>query len=221
MTELVSLPVVDCWNAIGVKGDRSCPKLQEVIHCHNCGVFADAARAFLDRPAPPGYLAEITQELSLEAQARVPQTVSVVVFEVGEQLLAIDTKAVVEVTTPRVPHRVGHRTGRVFSGLVNIHGQLELCCSLAGLLQIDASKSAAKAGQARMLLVEHEGLRWSFEAAAVHGVQRFEAADISAAPATSQHDASSYVQQVLRFGERRAGHLDLVRTFQALEASLR
>jgi chemotaxis-related protein WspD len=184
-------------------------------------VFADAARAFLDRPAPPGYLSEVTLELSRDVRARVPQTVSVVVFEVGDQLLAIDTKAVVEVTTPRAPHRVGHRTGRVFSGLVNIHGQLELCGSLAGLLQIDASKGASKAGQARMLLVEHEGLRWSFEAAAVHGVERFESAEISPVPATAQQDVASYVQQVLRFGERRVGHLDLERTFRALEASLR
>lgn len=221
MSDDLALPIVDCWNGIGVKGDRSCPKLRDVIHCHNCSVFADAARAFLDRPAPPGYLTEITAELSRETVARVPQTVSVVVFEVGEQLLAIDTKAVVEVTTPRAPHRVGHRTGRVFCGIVNIHGQLELCCSLAGLLQIDASKSTAKPGQARMLLVEYEGLRWSFEATAVHGVQRFEGADISTVPATAQQDVASYMQHVLCFGDRRVGHLDLSRTFRALETSLR
>jgi len=220
VTDALALPVVDCWNDIGVKGDRSCPKLREAIHCHNCSVFADAARAFLDRPAPPGYLSEVTASFAGETRARAPESVSVVLFELGDQLLAIDTRAVVEVTSPRPAHRVGHRTGRVFSGVVNIHGQLELCCSLQGLLQIEAARPADRAGS-RMLLVEHEGLRWAFEVLAVHGVQRFEAADISPVPATAQQDVASYMLQVLRFGERRAGHLDLGKTFRALEASLR
>ncbi|MDF3065623.1 MAG: CheW-like domain protein [Polyangiaceae bacterium] len=221
MRESLTLPVVDCWNTIGVKGDRSCDKLPAAIHCHNCPVFAEAARAFLDREAPPGYLQEVTEGLSRAAPARTSETVSVVVFEVGDQLLAIDTQAVVEVTAPRTPHRVGHRTGRIFSGLVNIHGQLELCCSLHGLLQIEVGATRAPAAHARMLLVEHEGQRFSFEVAAVHGVHRFGTADSSAVPATSQQDAASYVRQLLRFGERRVGHLDLAKTFRALEASLK
>ena len=47
----------DCWNQIGVSGDRSCPELETFIHCRNCPVFAAAARTFFDRPAPEGYLA--------------------------------------------------------------------------------------------------------------------------------------------------------------------
>ena len=220
MSTGLSLPVVtDCWNSIGVKGDRSCPKLTEVIHCHNCEVFADAARAFLDRPAPATYVEEVSASLSRSVDGKLSEAVSAVVFEIGDQLFAIDTKAVVEVTSPRKPHRIGHRSGRVFAGIVNIHGQLELCCSLAGLLQIDAVGAAMP--HARMLLVEHGGLRWSFEVDAVHGVQRFEPSAVSPAPATLQHEATSYVQGVLHVGERRAGHLDLDRTFRALETSLR
>jgi chemotaxis-related protein WspD len=220
MSEIVALPVVDCWNSIGVKGDRSCPKLRDAIHCHNCEVFADAARTFLDRPAPDGYLAEVTASFARATEPKKAQAVSVVLFEIGDQLLAIDTKAVVEVTSPRRPHRVGHRNGRIFSGVVNIHGQLELCCSLSGLLHIEASGGAAGKSP-RMLLIEHDGLRWSFEVDAVHGVHRFDAPDVTPVPATSQQDIASYMRNVLRFGERRAGQLDLDKTFRALESSLR
>src|SRR5258705_3293117 len=113
MSELATLPIVDCWNSIGVKGDRSCPKLREVIHCHNCSVFADAARAFLDRAAPSGYVDEVSTSLARADEAKAERAISVVVFEVGDQLFAIDTKAVVEVTSPRTAHPVGHRHGRV------------------------------------------------------------------------------------------------------------
>ena len=39
--------VGDCWNTIGVSGDRSCPELNTHIHCRSCPVFAAAARASL------------------------------------------------------------------------------------------------------------------------------------------------------------------------------
>lgn len=221
MSDAVSLPLVDCWNGIGVKGDRTCPKLKDVIHCHNCEVFADAARAFLDRPVPAGYSREVTASFANAAVSKRQEAVSALVFEVGTQLLAIDTKAVVEVTSTRRVHRVGHRSGRIFSGIVNIHGQLELCCSLSGLLQIDTLTGDTSKPSARMLLVEHAGLRWSFEVGAVLGVQRFESEQVSAVPATSQQDGVAFMQHVLSFGERRAGQLDLEKTFRALESSLR
>ena len=48
----------DCWNRIGVYGDRSCPELSTFVHCRNCPVFAAAARSLLRPPRPEGYLAE-------------------------------------------------------------------------------------------------------------------------------------------------------------------
>lgn len=221
MTDALVLPVIDCWNSIGVNGDRSCGKLRDAIHCHNCSVFADAARAFLDRPAPPGYSSEITESLVAAPEQPASNAVSAVVFDVADQLFAIDTRAMVEVTTSRVVHRVGHRSGRIFSGIVNIHGQLELCCSLAGLLQVGDAPSAEKGDRARMLLVELDGLRWCFAVAAVHGVHRFEETDIAPVPAASQQGSVAYLRHVFRYADKHVGYLDLERTFRALEASVR
>ena len=41
--------VDDCWNRIGVFGDKSCPRLERHIHCRNCEVYGAAAIALLDR----------------------------------------------------------------------------------------------------------------------------------------------------------------------------
>src|SRR3954471_24347257 len=56
--------VGDCWNQIGTSGDGSCPELRTHVHCRNCPVFAAAARAFFDRPAPGGYLGEWPRSLA-------------------------------------------------------------------------------------------------------------------------------------------------------------
>lgn len=36
-------------NRIGIHGDRSCPLLEEHIHCRNCAVYSAAATRLLDR----------------------------------------------------------------------------------------------------------------------------------------------------------------------------
>jgi len=45
----------DCWNEIGVRGDRSCPRLKEHGHCRNCPVFSSAAAVRLDAQLPTDY----------------------------------------------------------------------------------------------------------------------------------------------------------------------
>ena len=43
------------------RGRPQLPRAETHVHCRNCPVFAAAARAFFDRPAPEGYLAEWTR----------------------------------------------------------------------------------------------------------------------------------------------------------------
>src|SRR3954470_7772540 len=142
--------VGDCWNRIGTSGDRSCPELQTHVHCRNCPVFASAARAFFDRPAPGGYLAEWTRWL---AQSEEPggheagetiaggerDRVGVLIFRLGQEWLAFRTQTVAEGTLPRPVHRIPHRSNDVLIGLVNLRGQLQLCISLSGLLGVESA----------------------------------------------------------------------------------
>src|SRR5262249_34761523 len=133
----VSGPIDDCWNRIGVSGDRTCPELETTIHCRNCPVFASAAKSFFERPAPAGYLAERPRLLASSEAPSDSVEVSLLIFRLFGEWLALDTRAVVEVTTPRPVHRIPHRSGQVLIGLVNLRGQLQLCVSLHGLLGVD------------------------------------------------------------------------------------
>src|SRR5947209_7840285 len=98
---MTSLPVVtevrDCWNTIGVRGDRSCPELVEFVHCQNCPVFAAAGRGLLDAPSPEGYLEEWTERLAEELEELSCDTRSVLVFRVADEWLALPVEALVEV----------------------------------------------------------------------------------------------------------------------------
>src|SRR5579883_797895 len=125
----------DCWNRIGVWGDRSCPELAQVVHCRNCPVFAAAGRRFLDGPSPQGYLEEWTERLALPIEETATDVQSVLVFRLGDEWLALRVQVLVEVTTQRPIRRIPRRAG-LLAGLVNIRGELHLCVRLAQLLGI-------------------------------------------------------------------------------------
>src|SRR5208282_1093127 len=136
----------DCWNRIGVSGDRSCPELISFVHCRNCPVFAAAARSFFNRPAPEGYLAEWSRWLAGSDDHDAGKTdkrhedseglqshgagLSVLIFRLGAEYLAFRTQVLAEVTRLHPVHHVPHRSNQILAGLVNLRGQVELCVSL-------------------------------------------------------------------------------------------
>jgi chemotaxis-related protein WspD len=224
----------DCWNRIGVNGDRSCPELTSFVHCRNCPVFAAAARTFFDRPAPEGYLAEWARWLAdsdglrphgdadgtgdLEDGGIVAhrEGVSVLIFRLGGEWLAFRTRTVVEVTTPRPVHRVPHRSNRVLVGLVNLQGRAELCISMHGLLGVEAPASASP--RLVVLRDRDRAETWAFAADEVLGVHRVPRGQWGAVPSTLVNPAVGFSQAVLSWNDRSIGLLDEQRVFAALRS---
>ncbi len=219
-----ALPVVDdCWNRIGVRGDHSCPELKTAIHCQNCGVFAAATQLFFDRAQGSDYQREVTSLVAEADVAARDQSESVVAFVLGAEAFALSTRSFVEVTEQRPVHRVAHRTNRVFSGIVNVHGQLELCVSLAGLLEVEPDANAAGGERyLRMVVAEDdERRRWVFRADRVLGVHLVPKHEFQAPPSTLVRKTQSYVARVFRLGEQQVGYLDGAALFAAFERSVR
>ena len=234
---LTSLPIAagDCWNRIGTAGDRTCPELETHIHCHNCPVFASAARTFFDRPAPQRYLAEWTQWLarcpetvSLEAGASAAQSdrdlVSVLIFRLGREWMAFPTQAIAEVTVPRPIHRIPHRSNAILIGLVNLRGQLQLCISLHGLLGLESPQSSATgssptSGSRLIVLRNRERLEsWIFEAEEVLGVHRLPRSQMRSVSSTLANPEVSFSQAILSWENRSVSFLDEQRVFAALRS---
>jgi chemotaxis-related protein WspD len=220
---------VDCWNQIGVFGDQSCPELSSFTHCRNCHVFAAAARTFFQRPAPPGYLAEWSQWLGAASEADAcageqedredllahGAGIGVLIFRLGTEWLAFRTRSVAEVTTLRPVHRIPHRFNHVCAGLVNLHGQLQLCVSLHGLLGVELPASASR------LVVIHDGSlgeTWAFAADEVLGVRHVHPSQRRGVPATLANPAVGFSQAILTWNGQAIGLLDEERIFSALRS---
>ena len=208
----------DCWNRIGVNGDGSCPELVEHIHCRNCPVFASAARAFFHRKAPAGYLEEWADLLGRPVAPRSGDEANLLVFRLGEEWLAVALGVVAEVTTTRPVHRVPHRSNSVFTGLVSLRGQLQLCVSLHGLL--DVARVESEAGSttfARLVVLRASSETWAFEADEVAGVRRVPAEGLKKVPSTLANPAGSFGRAVFAWDEGRSVDvLDEPRVFAAL-----
>jgi chemotaxis-related protein WspD len=211
-------PVGDCWNRIGVGGDRTCPALEEHVHCRNCPVFAGAARAFFDRKAPEGYLAEWSEILGRPAEKGSADDSALLVFRLGGEWLALSLSVVAEVTQPRPVHRVPHRSGRVLAGLVALRGQLQLCVSLHGLLGVAPSDPAVDPSpNPRLVVIRKDSETWAFQAEEVAGVRRVARDRLQKVPSTLANPLGSFGRAVFIGDDGKSVDvLDESRVFESL-----
>lgn len=208
----MSRAIDDCWNRIGVRGDRSCPRLQQQVHCRNCSVFNEAALTVMQRALPAGYQEEWSAHYAQAPQAAPQLDRSALVFRIGVEWLALPTQVVRFVGENTAIRRLPHRSGPVLLGLVNLRGQIYPCMSLAQLLQIQAHGKAAAGQDARarpcMLAVTLAGHALALPVVDVLGVQQY-AHDALLVPSTALNEAAPrFIEGVLSLGERRIGCLD-------------
>ena len=221
----VELPRIDdCWNTIGVRGDRTCPRLAEAVHCRNCPVYADAGRTLFDRPPPDGYAAEWAERLAAPDPEPPGAAHPVLLFRVGDEWFALDVAVAIEVAPHRPVRRVPHQTDRVLAGLVNIRGELQLAVSLPHLLGTarpddDAPGAAGRA--ARMVVVEQAGARWVLVADAVADLYYAPARDLTALPSTVAVGSRVFTRSTFAWGGHTVGYLDADRLFAALRRTFR
>jgi len=224
-------PVADsdpCWRTIGVNGDRSCARLEELVHCHNCPVFADAGQTLLERVPPADYLAARTAQLAHEVDEQAAGSEAVVVFKVAEEWLALNVDAVVEVAPPRTIHRIPSRSNQIFEGIVNLRGELQLCVSLRTLLGIDPAnavgtglnRSRASEAKQRLLVCQQGGDRWACAVDEVVGVWRVRLDEFGNVPATIARGAKRLTNSVFEWNGNRVGRLAGDRLFAALRESI-
>lgn len=214
-----------CWNQIGVTGDRSCPELKTFIHCRNCPVYSAAGRRLLEREIPAGYLEEWTHLLRSETETthHVASTgpLSVVIFRLANEWLALPAKLFKEVTDLSPIHTLPHRSNQIFLGLVSIRGEIQVCISLKALLGLEAGENQSlPTTHERMVVVEKEASRWVFLVDEIYGIHRFHADEFGNVPATVAKVPETYTKGILNWQNQNVSYLDDELLFYILNKKL-
>lgn len=213
-------PLDDCWNRIGVRGDKSCPLLIEHIHCRNCAVYAAAAIRLLDRYA---LQRDGADELDTQPAAVAEATRSLVVFRLGEEWLALATRVLVEVAPPAPIHTLPHQRASALLGIANVRGALLTCLSLVELLGLDGTGKPAPTGKRvapRMLVLGVAGGNLLAPVDEVDGIHAFSLELLAAAEQDNTLDAAKCSRGVLQWRERSVRLLDEERLLQSMIRSL-
>jgi len=219
------LTTVACWKEIGVFGDSSCERLEEYGHCRNCEEYSLLARTLFDRAIPPGELEEWTQQLAGEKQVAVEETVSLLVFRVRTEWLALPTLCFQEALDLRPVHVVPFRTSKIFRGLVNVNGELLPCVSLGDLLRL-SDETGAKSGETkvrpRMIVVTmgKNTERFVFAVDEVLGVRQVCPAKALKVPMSLSKCPTSMTQGVIQLEGKSVGWLDDEKFKASLQGSL-
>ena len=209
----------DCWNRIGVYGDKSCPLLPQHIHCRNCAVYAAAATRLLDRYA---FVQDEQEFAAPQALEHAHATRSLVVFRMGGEWLGLATRCLDEVAPLQSIHSLPHQRSRALMGVANVRGALVPCLSLVELLGLDPTVSVTTAQRVmpRMLIVAAPGGPVVVPVDEVDGIHTIEERVLTAASLSGDHASAIYTRGVLQWKNRSLRWLDEEQLLGAITRSL-
>jgi len=202
----------DCWNRIGVHGNKQCPLLERHIHCRNCEVYAAAATRLLDR------YALIEADLAhADAPVETSAGRSLLLFRLGEEWLALATACLAEIAPQQPVHSLPHQRSRVLQGVANVRGALVPCLSLGDLLGVERLSEPARSGRAmpRMLILAAAGGPVVIAVDEIDGIHRLDTALLDA-----DEDTAPFTAAVLQWRGRSVRVLDDQQLLSAVQRSL-
>ncbi len=209
-----ALAIDDCWNRIGVHGDKSCPLLAEHIHCRNCAVYSAAATRLLDRYT----LQHDDRDLAHAPLDTDIVTRSLLMFRLGEEWLGLTTRSLVEVAPFQPIHSLPHQRSRALLGVANVRGALVACLSLVELLDLEPGGAVVASARVmpRMLIVAAQGGPVVVPVDEVDGIHAIDERVLGAA----SQSVAKYTRGVLKFKGRSLRWLDEEQLLSAMTRSL-
>lgn len=225
-TAMVMAAVDDCWNRIGIQGDRSCERLPPHVHCRNCPVYASAAKALLDRLPPRMESTATGVQMASNAARELTRPLSLLVFRVEREWLGLPTRSLDEVAPVRPVHALPQRRDPALIGVVNVRGSLTVCVSLSRLLSLapqpvpPTGEGHERAGLPRMLVLAVGGRGVVLPVDEVDGIHGIAAGAVEPLPATLSGSAVKFSRGLVQCGSRSVGLLDEAALAHAIDRSL-
>lgn len=145
------------------------------------------------------------------------EIVSLVVFRLNTEWLALPIYCFKEVFHHRLIHRVPHRQGKILMGIINLRGELQLCINLNQLLGINsqAEQPSFNTRQPRMIAINKEDALWVFPVDEV-GIDVWNMSELKNVPVNLSKSATNYLKGIMTKGSRSIGLLDEELLFYSL-----
>lgn len=200
------LKIDDCWNRIGMwrSGKERCPELDKVIHCRNCPVFSKTGRTLLRTAAPEGYRSEWTRILAAEKSIKPDNVKAAFVFRTGNDWLGLPSHMIQEIVTMAKIHTIPNTRSKVLWGLVNIHGQLQICVSIGRVLGIKKRKRTEEEldpnyiSPERLVVVLQDHHLVAFPVSEVQGIVHYTTDMVKDPPVTISASKAVYTEGILQ-----------------------
>ena len=213
MKDLVVLKEQNCWKRIGVWGKETprCPELKRVIHCRNCEVFTQTGRNLLERDLPEEYKDEWTQVLVEKKEEEFPGTLAVVIFRIQGEWLALAAQLFAEIIDPGPVHSLPHSKHQALLGVINVHGEIQLCVSLQKLLGLEEEESGNddnRERRERMMVVDKDGEQWVFPVEEICGIHRIRPELFENVPVTVAKARSTFTKGIFKWDNKYVAFLD-------------
>lgn len=226
MTDL-NLQIDDCWNTIGVwsEAKERCPKLEKVMHCRNCPVYASVGRHLLDQEVPEDYASDWTAVYARMKVEKEQKVYSAFVFRTGGEWFALPAKLIQEVVDMNVIHSLPHRNSTILRGVVNIRGKLELCFSIGAILgieryELNKKKDEKYISPSRLVVAERNGERVVFPVSEIYGSYRYGEGMLQSLPVTVSGSRAAFTKGVLCVEDFDVGLLDDKVLYEALKRNV-
>jgi chemotaxis-related protein WspD len=206
--------------------DRLEPETAGNLHDQTRGAQDTATCRLLDRPLTDDLLREATEQVAQPRSQPNGEVASALLFRIGCEHLAVPATDVDRVTRVSVVRRIPHRGNRIIRGLCNIDGELVLCGSLSGLLELpeevhQAESAANVSDESRMVVLGPESNRWAVEVDCVLGLQHFETALCKSPPVTVRQAMRCFTTSLLPLSDDTvATLLDVSQVLSGFKAAL-
>jgi chemotaxis-related protein WspD len=206
-----------CWMKIGVFGSGECELLQEYSHCRHCSEYSLKSRAIFDRKIPEEFKEEWTKYFNQARKKNVDETVSLVVFKVGNEWFALKTDFFREAVAFNAIHRIPSRTNDYFIGITNIHGELVMCISMTGLLGMDHPENSQYKS---LIVMNYENTTLALPVSEYLGVVNAAIKDFENAPISIKKNNASLTSKVFKINEKQVGMIDAEKFIELVQKKL-
>lgn len=142
---------------------------------------------------------------------------SVVIFRLSQEWLALPTIYFKEVIHRRSIHSLPHRRSPLLLGLINLNGELQVCINLHALLEIEPIPSSP---QTQMIALTKEKDVWVFPVDEIEGIDQWNLSDIKEVPLVLSPSKPHYIKGCMIKGEKKVKVLDEELLFMSLKRSL-